>query len=360
MNIKIEKKNFEQLDLSEWKGKCGAALDYLWETPWLRSSITKNDRRIVDVCRELADKISGQSDVALFLCSGREYDLINAFASALEVKEGGADVLVFGDTLSTVEYEKLLASLNGRDFSIIGVTKGEESLPLRGAFACLKQILISRYGNEAALERIYAVCGKESIQIAPDAANNDYLLINYPKEERAECGGNTLAALLPLAIKGWDVTEYLDGFYEMLASPIWDLDGCDYAAAKAALAVSGTKEEMLIWQKQLEDFGRWNAGYSGIKPMPSCERELNGEFLETHILIEEDTADLMMPFFEGCSMEGSLNSLLVETVEKYFREEWKSAVGVKISLKVLDAYNLGQLCAFVQLSEQISEYLIKN
>lgn len=361
MNIKIEKKNLSQLNLTEWKGKCSEALDCLWESHWLRSSITKNDRKLADVCRELADEITRQSDVALFLCSGAEADLIKAFGSALETREGGAEVLVFGDTFSTAEYEKLLNYLETRDFSLIAVTKGEESLSLRAAYACLKKILISRYGMDRAAERLYAICGKESIQIAKDAAENDYPLINYPAEDTAECGGNTLLALLPLAVKGWDVSEYLDGFYEMLASPIWDLDGCDYAAAKAAAAKKGICAQLLIWQSRIEAFGRWSTGGSfDVRRMPADERWLADTFFESHILIEEDDADLMMPYFEGCSTEGSLNSLLGETCEKYFHRENGENPGVKLSMKSLDSYNLGQLTAYVQLSEQISEYLLKN
>lgn len=359
MNIKIEKKNLEALQVAELKGKCGEALDCLWESHWLKSSITKNDRKLSEVCRELAGEITGKSDVALFLASGAEAELIKAFGSALDVREGGCEVIVFGDTLSTVEYEKLLTYLEERDFSIVAVTKGEESLSLRAAYACLKKILVSRYGMERAAERLYAIAGKESMQIAKDAAENDYPLINFPAETSAECGGNSLLALLPLAIKGWDASEYLDGFYEMLASPIWDLDGCDYAAARAASAREGIKEELLIWQSQMENFAKWTAEGFGVKMMPAAADKLTGKYFETHILIEEDDADLMMPYFEGCSTEGSLNSLLGETAAKYFGEK-TDRPGVKLSMKVLDAYNLGQLAAFVQLSEQISEYLIKN
>lgn len=360
MNINIEKKNFEQLNINEWKGHCGQALDYLWESPWVRASIGKSDRRNLSALQVIADKITGQSDIALILASGEMADLIKAVSSALPTREGGAEVLVFGSEMSPVAYERVLGRLSDCDFSLIAVTEGEESLSLRAVYTCFKQILVSRYGKETASERIFAVAGSKSLLIAKDASEEDYPLISYPEQISPVYGGNTDAVLLPLAIKGYNPAEYLDGFYETLASPSWDLDGADYAVAKALTIVKGTySEELLIWQEQLSDFGRWIGGIRDFRKMPEDERTLREEAFETMIFCDCDETDIMMPYFEGCSMEGSLHFLLKETADKYFFRNSDEKPGVKISLKELNPAELGRLTAFMELSKGISEFLVK-
>lgn len=357
MNINIEKKNFEKLNINEWKGKCGQALDALWESPWVRMSIGKSDRRTADALQDIAGTISGQSDVVLVIASGAIARLIKAAVSAVSQTENGAEVLVFGDTLAPAEYERVLEHLDGNDFSILAVTEGEEDLQEKAAYTCLKQLLVKRYGKEIAVERIYAIAGSKSKMIAQDAADNDYPLMNYPDEIPTAYGANTSAVLLPLAIKGYSLEEYLEGFYEMLASPAWDLDGADYAIAKAVYGKeTGAAEEFLIWQNQLADFGAW---MGSVRQMPAGGALIDGDAFATHLICEEDEADIMMPYFEGCSMEGSLNALMKETAAKCFADGGGEAPAVKISVEKMDAFNLGQLMAFFQLSRGIAEFLVK-
>ena len=72
-------------------------------------------------------------------------------------------------------------------------------------------------------------------------------------------------------------------------------------------------------------------------------------------MVEADAADIMMPFFEGCNEDGSLNLLMRDSAREAFKNE---NPGAEISLPVMNDRNLGQLFAFFQLSEAITEYLL--
>lgn len=361
--MKIEKYGLEELITEELKGKTGEALDRLWEEPWVKAAMDKSDRRREAFIQETAQRFRANSDIIVIVADGALAGLIDAAVSALPA-EDGPKVRVFGSTLSPLEYGEILTELQEADFSLIAVSEGEESVPLRGAYTCLKQLLLSKYGPEGAGGRIIAVAGKESRLLAMEAADNDYPAIPQPDGVSAAYAANTEGVLLPLAAGGAAIGRYLDGFYDMLASPFWDLDGADYGIARAAYSLRGRSvEEIQIWQKQLRSFGFWQelaAEQRQVKTvrMPVEKILSSEENFRTTILIEEDEEDIMMPYFEGCNQDGSLNMLLKETAEREFAEE-DQGPKIKLSVEQMDAYALGQLLAFAQLSNGITEYLLK-
>lgn len=363
MEIFVEKRNFGNLPIEEEREACGQALDALWETPWIRQTISKTAHRSVEPLRETALSIQAQSDLCLVIASGNLGKMIRAAVSALTPKEGGTEVLVFGDTLSSTAYAEVLSLLEERDFSLLAITAGEEDLTFRAAFAVLKRLLIDRYGKEGAAERIYAVAGKESRVVAPDAAENDYPLIGYPQGIPEELAGETPAVLLPLAVMNLDIQAYLNGFYDLVASPAWDLTGGDYAVARSLLR-DGSRTDLLIWQSRLMPFGRWMRAVSPcpveLFAMPQEEHLAGGGALVTGLRIGADDEDIMTPFFEGCHEDGSLNLLLADEIDDYFTQKNAEAISADIAVERLDERALGQLFAFVQLSDKITEFLSKK
>ena len=200
MKIGIEKKNFTQIDLSPWKARCGAALDRLWETGWVRLSICGEDRKNLDVLTEEAERICGCSDVVVVLACGSLNRMISAVTEAAPCDTARPQVIVFGDNLSARDYARLLDRLDRRDFSLI-VAAEEESLPLRCAYACLKQLLVGRYGSEQASRRILALGGARSEFLAEEAAENDFPML-ICSDIASTFGAGTEFALLPLALMG--------------------------------------------------------------------------------------------------------------------------------------------------------------
>ncbi len=155
MNITIEKKNFEKLNIEPLKAKCGQALDAIWRTDWLNFAITKRDRQNLTELTAWAEKFAAQSDIVVVLADGLLAKLISAAVSASVPQEEKTELLIFGDTLSPADYAELFSKLKNRSFSLLAAADEEESLQLRGAYVTLKQLLISSVGKEAAAERIF-------------------------------------------------------------------------------------------------------------------------------------------------------------------------------------------------------------
>lgn len=153
MRIFVDKRNIEHMPLDAYRKSCGEALDALWKTQWVRTAITKSDRNPLTALREIADKLAYQSSVLLVIAEGEAGRMIKGLTAAVPGQSDRADVLVFGDTLSAVDYAGLMNRLEKEDFSILAVTEGAESVSWRGAFACLKKLLIAKYGQEAAAAR---------------------------------------------------------------------------------------------------------------------------------------------------------------------------------------------------------------
>ncbi len=352
MNLTIEKRNFDQLSLEPFKEKCSAALDVLWETEWVRSSITRADQAQAEKLQTLADQIVQNSDTVVVLATGMMAKLIDAAVSAAEPQKKGVAILVFGDTLSPSAYAELLEKLEDKQFTIVAVTEGAEPVQFRSAYAVLKRLLIRRCGKEQAAERIFAIAGGGSQLLTLEASENDYPLIAYPDIAPA-FGAGTCAVLLPLAICGVDIKRYLSGFYDMLASPVWDADGTDYAIGRVACEKTcGGRATVLFWQKQLAGLAAWQGR---AVQLPAAAEQIAEDAFQTLLLVEKDNFDIMTPFFEGCHEDGSLNLLLLETAQQSFVKG--SRPGVTLSLEAMDDYNLGQLCAFLQLSDGICEIL---
>ena len=360
MNLNIDKQNIEALPLHEYREQCGKALDSLWESEWIRMAITKSDRKNLPALQEIADKLAYRSSIVVVVADGSVGRLIRGLTKAISGKSDRADVIVFGDTLSAFDYARLLDQLENEDFSVLAVTEGEESLSWRGAFACLKKLLISKYGQEAAAERFFGIAGKDSNLLAKDAADNDYPLINWPEGISPLFAAGSVGALLPLGVKGVELEEYLNGFYDMLADPAWDLDAADYSAARAVWRKAhGGEDGFMVWQRQLLPLAKWRENSRTIW-MPGDNFLDTEDVLVALLVTEKEEEDVMMPYFEGCNEDGSLNLLLQERAERYYEQEALKGRAVKITVPQLDSYALGHLAAYLQLSDGITDFLLKK
>lgn len=360
MKVLIEKQNIDKQKIEGLKDRCNQALDLLWKSDWITGSMGKADRAMADPIGQMGKEIWTKCQVAVIIATGHIGRTIESAIGGVEPKAEMPEVLVFGESLSAGDYAKLITRLEKEDFVLVGVTEGEESLQFRAAFATIKHLLIEKYGTAQATERIYAIAGKDSILLSGDASENDYPLINYPEDVDGLFGANTGAVLLPLAIKGVDLGKYLEGFYDMLSSPEWDLDGADYAMARVAyLSEENSWENLLIWQEEFKGLGRWEEAFGmRVLTMPRDEELDNPDAFNTMITVKEGWSDIMTPSFAGCNEDGSLNLLLQDTWEKYFSENKGENPKIHIVIERLDDYTLGQFLAFLQLSNGITKILL--
>lgn len=365
MNIRIDKTKIKDYELENYKNKCNEALDRIWTEEWLTRSVTKADRQALDVIEQTAESIKRQKKNVIVITSGEIRKLVKAVQGLVPEEEDGVKVTIMGDSFSPYDYVKILNENENNEFILLVITGKEDSVSVKGAYATLKQLLVSKFGLEKAAEDIYVVASDKENSIAQDAQENSCTTLYYsPGMPELYCGGAEPVLLL-LSIMGYDTEKYLDGFRDMLSSPAWDLDAADYSIAKAIAYKNGYEGRVLFMQRQLEDFAEWVAATECLSTskavmLPSGKGENEGRIFNTYLSIDRDEDDIMMPFFEGCHEDGSLNLLMNETGDRYFFEETEKLPGVKLSMEWMEPYNLGQLIAFIQLSNLITEFLYNN
>ena len=70
MNITIEKKNFEKLNIEQMKSRCGQALDEIWNRPWMRYAVTRADQDCLPQVQSVAGIIDKQQRGRSCSCGG--------------------------------------------------------------------------------------------------------------------------------------------------------------------------------------------------------------------------------------------------------------------------------------------------
>lgn len=366
MNIKIDKTKIGDFNIEAAKGLCNEALDTIWKEEWITRSVTKADKETLKRTDAVADIIRKKNKKVVFVAGGETGVILRAVKDMHPSEEDGMEILFMGDSLSPSEYAEVINCLNDEEFVIVAVTGREDDLAVRGAYATLKQMLISRFGIERATENIFVLYKDKENSIAAEASQNDYETIYYSENIDDVYAAGTEAVLLLISLIGGDAEKYLDGFRDMISSPLWDLDGADYSIMRGlALKEGYTDEKIVFMQSQLRSLGKWIEEFNyGLDvrtlELPAGRKKICKKDIVTYISVERDEEDIMMPYFEGCHGDGSLNLMINEEGNKFFFEENEKNPGVKISLEWLDSYNLGQLTAFIQLSNAITEYFYNN
>lgn len=341
--------------------KASRALDSLWETAWVKASITKSDYKTAEGLSPLAEKLSAECDIVVVLASGNLARTIKAVLDVVPESEDAADVIVFGDTLSTGDYDELFTALKGKKLGLIAMSDGKESLELKAALSILKKFIVSEMGPAGAFGKIYAVCSRDSEFIVNDAVKNEYQVIPMEEGVSGLYSANSTAVILPLMIKGGDISAYLEGFYDTVSSPSWDTDAWEYGAMLAEFDSAVRPGVFTTWHTELESMVKWmaafgaDAGYRRWARLPKDGEVSEIAGFETLVSVENPGEDLMTPLFEGCNADGSLNLLLNDESRKRFYAG-EDTPGFEIVLGERDASFAGQLAAFVQISEGIADF----
>ncbi|MEF9922297.1 MAG: hypothetical protein RR313_12215 [Anaerovoracaceae bacterium] len=372
MKINIDKTKIkyseEQIEALRTKGE--DALDSLWDTPWVKASLAKPDSEETETIKKLAEAIQNQCGLLIVVATGDIASVIKSAIRALPIEGDFPEVVVFGDTLSSLEYSNLILKIRNTETNLIGISTGEESLQLKTAFACIKKMMVSKYGVEKVSEKILLVAGEKSLSLKTMAAEEKLSCLTCQSDIEEIHGITTIGALLPIAIAGIDIDEVLRGCYDSISSPIWDKDGKDYALIKYLLIKDGaTSEAISVGQEELQGVATYaeklftNETVLATKAtLPrDQQRIVRPNTFETVINIEKEETDIMLPIFDGVGEDGSLAIMLKENLQSIIEEHFaKDIPVVTISVETLNSYTFGQLITFLSVSDGITKYLMQN
>ncbi len=215
-----------------------------------------------------AERIRNDSEVCVVLGIGGSYlgsraaiELLQGTAHNIGKGKGNPQIFFAGNNLSTRYWNELMRLLDGKDFSVIAISKSGATTEPAIALRSLRWMLERKYGTEAAKKRIYAVTDPVNGALRQMAEEEGWESFDVPVGVGGRFSVLTPAGLLPMAVAGIDVAQVLQGAAE--AAEVYSLRSFEnpvwlYAAVRNLLYRGGKAIELLeSFEPGFRTFGLW-------------------------------------------------------------------------------------------------------
>lgn len=244
--------------------RSGEGSDFLG---WMDIPVRKPTKEI-DRILKAAKKIRSDSDVCVVIGIGGSYlgpraaiELLQSPNHNLGKGKGDPQIFFAGNGLSTRHWNELMGLLEGKDFSVIVISKSGTTTEPAIAFRGLRWILERRYGTDEARKRIYAVTDPCKGALHQMATEEGWQTFNIPPSAGGRFSVLTPVGLLPMAVAGIDIMEMMNGAADAKESydlrsfenPVWQ-----YAAVRNLLYRNGKVIELFeSFEPGFRMFGGW-------------------------------------------------------------------------------------------------------
>ena len=246
--LAMEKEVFEaHKTLTE---KTGEGNDFLG---WLDLPVTEPTEEMKRIMAA-AKQIRSDSDVCVVVGIGGSYlgpraaiELLQGPNHNLGKGKGDPQIFFAGNGLSTRHWNELMRLLEGKDFSVVVISKSGTTTEPAIAFRGLKWMLERKYGTDGSRKRIYAVTDAARGALRQMADEEGWETFIIPDDVGGRFSVLTPVGLLPIAVAGIDIMEMLKGAYE--AKQAYDLRSFEnpvwlYAATRNLLYRHGKVIEL--------------------------------------------------------------------------------------------------------------------
>lgn len=303
--------------------------------------------------------------------------------------KGDPQIWFAGNSLSTRHWNELCRLLEGKDFSIIVISKSGTTTEPAIAFRGLKWMLERKYGTDGANRRIYAVTDAYRGALRQMAREERWETFVIPDNVGGRFSVLSPVGLLPMAVAGIDITAVLSGARE--AKETYDLRSYEnpvwlYAAVRNLLYRNGKVIELLeSFEPGFKMMGAWwqqlmgeSEGKDGRGIFPACA-EFTADLHSLGQLIQEGPGNLFetMVRFDAPEQKvtimgdvqdlDGLNYLEGRTLDFVDEQAFQATVAAHVdggvSVLTLDCgelndRKLGELFWFFELSCGISAYIL--
>ena len=242
----------------------GAGNDFLG---WLNLPVREPTEEILRI-QKAAEKIRSDSDVCVVVGIGGSYlgpraaiELLQGPNHNIGKGKGNPQVYFAGNGLSTRHWNELCRLLEGKDFSVIVISKSGTTTEPAIAFRGLKWMLERKYGTDQAGSRIYAItdpCKGALRQMADEQGWETFVI---PPSAGGRFSVLSPVGLLPIAVAGVDIMAMMDGAAD--AKEAYDLRSFEnpvwlYAAVRNLLYRNGKVMEIFeSFEPGFKMFGGW-------------------------------------------------------------------------------------------------------
>ena len=370
----------------------GAGSDFLG---WL--SLPDDILQQLDRIEKVAKHLRSVSDTTVVIGIGGSYlgaravieALSHSFSPMLKVKHH--EILYAGQNISEDYMSDLLEILDGRNYSIIVISKSGTTTEPAIAFRILKDHLERKVGKHAAADRIIAVTDSSKGALRKQAEMKGYDTFVIPDNIGGRYSVLTPVGLLPIAVSGLDIRMLVKGAKAMEAVTRINKNAASnpsllYAAARNLILKTGRSVEILVgftpklhymaeWWKQLygESEGKDSKGIFPSSVDFTTDLNSLGQYIqdgqrilfETIISVKNPKKNLTIPFEKDDSDQ--LNYIAGKRLsEVNHNAETGTIIAhndgnvpiISLSIPELDEYYIGQMIYFFEMACAISGYIL--
>ena len=260
--LALEKEVFDaHMTLSE---RTGAGNDFLG---WLDLPVREPTEEIVRI-QKAADKIRSESEVCVVVGIGGSYlgpraaiELLQGPNHNIGKGKGNPQIYFAGNGLSTRHWNELMRLLEGKDFSVIVISKSGTTTEPAIAFRGLKWMLERKYGTDGANSRIYAITDPAKGALRQMADEQGWETFVIPPSAGGRFSVLTPVGLLPIAVASIDIMSMMNGAAD--AKEAYDLRSFEnpvwlYAATRNLLYRNGKVIELFeSYEPGFKMLGGW-------------------------------------------------------------------------------------------------------
>lgn len=342
--------------------------------------------------KKASQKIRENSDVLVSIGIGGSYLGIKAVEVACDsyfTSDRKTEVIYAGNQLSGEYLVDLLAYLENKDYSLNVISKSGTTTEPAIAFRILKEALEEKYGKEEAKSRIFATTDRKKGALKELADAEGYESFVVPDDIGGRFSVISAVGLLPLAVAGIDIDEFMAGFAdgrEKYTVNSIENDAIKYAAVRNMLHENGKDIEILLsyepklsfvaeWWKQLygESEGKDGKGIFPASVSNTTDLHSMGQMIqdgvrnvfETVIEVENTKKDITIKEDEK-NLDG-LNFLAGKTMSYINKQAMEGTTmahveggvpNIRIKIDEVNERKLAELFYFFEIAVGVSGYML--
>ncbi len=343
-----------------------------------------------------AEKIKKNTDIFVVIGIGGSYLGARAAIEFLKSPNYNAmakdtpAIYYAGNSISSTALAELLELCEGKDVSINMISKSGTTTEPAIAFRVFRELLIKKYGQDGARERIFCTTDRAKGTLKQLADKEGYETFVVPDNVGGRYSVLTAVGLLPIAVAGADLDALMEGArkaQDALMQEDLALNDCyKYAALRNILYRKGKNKEILVsyepaftmmaeWYKQLfgESEGKDNKGLFPASVVFSTDLHSMGQYIqdgrrdlfETVVLFNKPKKEIFLEA-DAENVDG-LNFLAGKSMDFVNRKAFEGTVlahndggvpNIVLHVEEMNERELGYLIYFFEKACAISGYLL--
>lgn len=372
--------------------KSGLGNDFLG---WLDLPVDYDKEEFTRI-KAAAKKIQANSDILIVIGIGGSYlgaraavELLHSSMYNLLPKKT-PQIIFAGNSISPTYLNEVLKLCEGKDVAVNVISKSGTTTEPALAFRIFRNLLIKKYGEDEAKNRIFCTTDKAKGTLKNLADREGYETFVIPDDVGGRYSVLTAVGLLPIAVSGADIDKLMQG----AATAREALSVCDpekndcykYAAMRNILYRKGKGIELMVsyepsftmmseWYKQLfgESEGKDNKGIFPASVVFSTDLHSMGQFIqegsrnlfETVVDIQKAKEDLFIEpdpeNFDGLNFLSSQDMSIVNKKAMLGTILAHTEGGVPnmvLEIPEINEHELGYLIYFFEKACAVSAYLL--